>query len=277
MSDPEPAATFSALHESGCFTMPNAWDAGSARLLASHGFRALGTTSAGLAYRLGIRDAAGRLPLDTVLDNVREIADAVDVPVSADFENGYADAPESVAAHVRRCAEAGASGCSIEDWDGTAFYSRELALERVSAAVEAAEALGTGFVITARAEQLVHDGPGGLEEAVERLQRFAAAGAHCVYAPGLRDEETIQSVAASAGAPLNVLVGMAGMHATTTRMTELGVRRLSVGGSLVRVALAAVDRAAAEMAGGRFEFPDHAIADPDLMARYAAGQGQGPA
>lgn len=270
---PGHAERFRALHDSGCFTMPNAWDAGSARLLASHGFAALGTTSAGLAYRLGIADAQGRLPLETVLDNVREIATAVDLPVSADFENAYADAPESVAANVRRCAEAGASGCSIEDWDGQGFYPRELAVERVAAAVEAADALGTGFVITARAEQLLHEGPGGFDEAVERLERFAAAGAHCVYVPGLRDPEIIRTVASTVGAPLNVLVGLPGMHASATQMAELGVRRLSVGGSLMRAALGTVARAADEMAHGRFEFPDHAIRDADLMAHYGGAGG----
>jgi len=271
MPDASMARRFRALHASGCFTMPNAWDAGSARLLASHGFPALATTSAGLACQLGVRDAAANLSLESVLENVRSIAAAVAVPVSADLENGYADRPEEVAANVCRCAEAGAAGCSIEDWDGAAFYGAGLAVERVAAAVEAAEALGTGFVVTARAEQLLHDAPDGLEEATERLRRFGAAGAHCVYAPGLRDPEDIRQVAATVGAPLNVLVGIPGMHARAADMAALGVRRLSVGGSLMRAGLGAVDAAALEMADGRFDFPDRAIPDAKLQARFAAG------
>lgn len=265
-------AAFRALHDSGCFTMPNAWDAGSARLLASFGFPALGTTSAGLANQLGVADAAGELPLETALANVRAIAAAVDIPVSADFENGYADDPAGVAANVRRCAEAGAAGCSIEDWDGAAFYPESLAAERVAAAVEAADALGTGFVVTARAEQMLHRGAEGLDEAAARLARFAAAGAHCVFAPGAQGADAItRLVEAADGAPLNVLVGMTGMHARAADMEALGVRRLSVGGSLMRVALGAVVEAAEEIAEGRFDYTDGMVSDTDLQARFRAG------
>ena len=264
--------TFRDLHRSGCFTMPNAWDAGSARLLASYGFPALGTTSAGLAFGLGIADAAGRIPLERALDNVRAIASAVAIPVSADFENGYADTPEAVAANVRRCAEAGAAGCSIEDWDGSDFYPAELAVERVAAAVDAAEELGTGFVITARAEQLLHGGPDRLDEAVGRLHRYASAGAHCVHAPGLRAPDTIRAVARDVGAPLNVLVGLPGMHARAEEMAALGVRRLSVGGSLARTGLGAIARAAEEMAAGDFGFADRAMPGPDLLERFERGR-----
>lgn len=264
-------ATFRDLHRAGCFTMPNAWDAGSARLLASYGFPALGTTSAGIACRLGVEDAAGHITLDRALANVREIVDAVSVPVSADFENAYADSPGAVAENIQRCASTGAAGCSIEDWDGDATYPLEQAVERVAAAVEAANGLDTGFVVTARAEQLLHAGPEALEEVVERLGRYAAAGAHCVYAPGMRDPETIREVAATVGAPLNVLVGIPGMRARAADMEQLGVRRLSVGGSLVRTGLAAVAEAAGEMAEGRFDFPDRAILNAELQARFGRG------
>lgn len=262
---------FRALHESGCFTMPNAWDAGSARLLASFGFPALGTTSGGLANQLGVPDAAGNLPLALVLENVAAIAGAVTIPVSADFENGYADDPESVAANVRRCAETGAAGCSIEDWSGTDFYPVEQAVERVAAAVEAVESLGTGFVVTARAEQVLHRGAEGTEEALSRLARYAAAGAHCVYAPGIRDTQTIRRMVETAGAPVNLLVGLKGMSARADDMAALGVRRLSVGGSLMRLGLTAVVRAAAEAAEGRFDFPDDAMPDAELQKRFASG------
>ena len=267
---PDPTRRFRELHESSCFTMPNAWDAGSAKLLASHGFPALGTTSAGLAYQLGVKDAAANVPLDLVLDNIRTIAGAVDIPVSADFENGYAERPEALARNVRRCVETGAAGCSIEDWDGSKFYPAGLAAERIAAAVEAAAALDSGFVITARAERLLHGGPGGMDDVVDRLARFAAAGAHCVYAPGLRTADHIRRVAEAVDAPINVLVGIAGLHARADDMAALGVRRLSVGGSLMRTALAAVALAAQEMAHGVFDFPDRAIPEADLQAHFAA-------
>lgn len=262
---------FRGLHRSGCFTLPNVWDAGSARLLASYGFAALGTTSAGLACRLGIEDGAANIPLELALENIREIATAVSIPVSADFENGYADDPEAVAGNVRRCADTGAAGCSIEDWDGAAFYPLTQAVERVAAAVEAADELGTGFVITARAEQLLYAGPDGLEEAVGRLERFAAAGAHCVYAPGLREPDTIREVAARVDAALNVLVGIPGMHARADAMEQLGVRRLSVGGSLMRTGIAAVAQSAREMSAGRFDFPDDALPSAQIVERFRAG------
>lgn len=264
----EKYAGFRDLHASGCFVMPNAWDAGSAKLLAGHGFRAIGTTSGGLSLQLGVRDAQGRVSLEQCLDNVRRIAAAVDVPVSADFENGYADEPEAVARNVRACAEAGAAGCSIEDWSGTAFYDRELAVERVAAAVEAAESVGGQFVLTARAEQVLHTGPAGLDEAIERLHRFAAAGAHCVYAPGIRDREVIRSLVEDVGAPLNVLVGISGMGAGYDEMRALGVRRLSVGASLFRVGLTAVAEAAAEMGRGTFTFADRARSEDDLVGQF---------
>lgn len=260
---------FDTLHTSGCFTMPNVWDAGSARLLASFGFHALGTTSAGLAYQLGLPDAEGRITLHQALDNIRSIAAAVPVPVSADFENGYADDPDSVADNVRRCADTGAAGCSIEDWDGSKFYPRALAVERIAAAVEAANGIGSGFVVTARTEQFLHVGPSATDEAMHRIARFAEVGAHCVYAPGLTDRATIADVATSLDAPLNVLVGIAGMHARFDEMQALGVRRLSVGGSLVRVCLAAALRAGKEMAEGRFDFPDSAPGESELVERFA--------
>lgn len=260
---------FRDLHARGCFTMPNVWDAASARLLAGHGVEALGTTSAGIALQLGVRDAGGRVSLDQCLENVTRIAGAVDIPVSADLENGYADEPEAVARSVSACAQAGASGCSIEDWSGSDFYDRELAVERVAAAVEAAEAIGPHFVLTARAEQVLHHGEDGLDEALARLERFAAAGAHCVYAPGIRDRDVIRDLVAGVGAPVNVLVGIAGMAASYEEMRALGVRRLSVGGSLSRLALTAVADAAAEMVRGDFGFPDRALSEEELLARFA--------
>lgn len=261
---------FDTLHTSGCFTMPNVWDAGSARLLASFGFHALGTTSAGLAARLGVPDAEARITLEQALDNIRSIAAAVRLPVSADFENGYADDPEAVAINVRRCAEAGAAGCSIEDWDGSAFYPEALAVERIAAAVEAANELDSGFVVTARTEQLLHVGPSATDEAMHRLARFADVGAHCVYAPGLTDRAVIADAIASLDAPMNVLVGIAGMHARFDEMQALGVRRLSVGGSLVRACLAAALRAGEEMAEGRFDFADSAPSEAEIVQRFAA-------
>lgn len=270
--NPEACRRFAALHESGCFTMPNAWDAGSARLLASRGFQAIGTTSAGLAFTLGVEDAASEIPLPTVLDNVRAITSAVSIPVSVDFENGYADDPEGVARNVVACAEAGAAGCSIEDWSGDAqsgLYEPTLAAERIAAACEAARGLGTGFVITARSEACLYGGEDAFDDALARCRTFAELGADCVYAPGLRDRALIKRFIDETGAPTNILVGIAGMGASFDEMRALGARRLSTGGSFARTAWATLKAVADEIAGGRFDYTNATISEADLMTAFA--------
>lgn len=255
---PEPVAdtrirTFHALHRAGCFVMPNPWDAGSARMLAGMGFPALATTSAGMAWALGRRDNA--VSRDDVLAHLTAITAAVDVPVNADFEGGFAVAPEGVAANVRLAAATGIAGLSIEDSTGdpsAPLFDRGLAIERVRAAREALDASGTGVLLTARSEGFFVGRP-DLDETVARLAAYAEAGAECLYAPGITTPEQIAAVvAAVAPKPVNLLV-----HApfiTVADAAALGVRRISVGGALARAAWTGALAAAREMfAQGTFE------------------------
>ncbi|MGH7359184.1 MAG: isocitrate lyase/PEP mutase family protein, partial [Candidatus Rokuibacteriota bacterium] len=201
-------AAFHALHaRPGTFIIPNPWDAGTARLLASLGFEALATTSLGLANSLGRADGAGAVTRTEVLDNCRAIAAATDLPVTADLENGYAHAPRAAAEMIRLAAETGVVGGSIEDATGdpqNPIYDFELAVERVHAAIEVARSLPVPFTLTARAENLLH-GRDDLDDTIRRLQAFEQAGADVLYAPGLRDLDTIRTVVSSLTRPLNVV------------------------------------------------------------------------
>lgn len=247
-------ATFRRLHAGGCFVMPNPWDVGSARMLQHLGFPALATTSAGLAFSRGLPDNA--VPRAVVLDHVGTIAQAVDVPVNADLESGFAADAAGVAETVRLCIAAGVAGLSIEDATGDRarpLYEREEAVERLRAARAAIDASGGGVVLTARAEcHLVgHSDP--LRESIRRLTAYAAAGADCLYAPGLRTAEDVAAVVrAVAPRPVNVLAGAPGF--SVAQLRDLGVRRISVGAALARTAWGAFLRAAEEIAGeGTFE------------------------
>jgi len=244
------AAAFRALHERpGAFIIPNPWDAGTARLLASLGFEALATTSLGLANSLGRPDGANAVSRREVLDNCRMIADATDLPVNADLENGYAHEPRAAAEMIRLAAETGVVGGSIEDATGepgNPIYDFTLAVERVQAAVEVARALRFPFTLTARAENLLHGRP-DLDDTIRRLQAFEKAGADVLYAPGLRDLATIRAVTAAVGKPLNVVMSAADPALTAEQLAEAGVKRISVGGALSRLALAAFLRGAREM------------------------------
>jgi 2-methylisocitrate lyase-like PEP mutase family enzyme len=244
------AAAFRALHERpGAFIIPNPWDAGTARLLASLGFEALATTSLGLANSLGRPDGANAVSRREVLDNCRMIAEATDLPVNADLENGYAHEPRAAAEMIRLAAEAGVVGGSIEDATGEPrqpIYDFALAVERVQAAVETARALPFGFMLTARAENLLHGRP-DLDDTIRRLQAFEKAGADVLYAPGLRDLATIRTVAAAVGKPLNVVMSAADPALTAEQLAGAGVKRISVGGALSRLALAAFLKGAREM------------------------------
>ena len=244
------AAAFRALHERpGAFIIPNPWDAGTARLLASLGFEALATTSLGLANSLGRPDGANAVSRREVLENCRMIADATDLPVNADLENGYAHEPRAAAEMIRLAAETGVVGGSIEDATGepgNPIYDFTLAVERVQAAVEVARALRFPFTLTARAENLLHGRP-DLDDTIRRLQAFEKAGADVLYAPGLRDLATIRAVTAAVGKPLNVVMSAADPALTAEQLAEAGVKRISVGGALSRLALAAFLRGAREM------------------------------
>jgi 2-methylisocitrate lyase-like PEP mutase family enzyme len=243
----ERSAHFLALHEGGPLLIPNPWDIGSAKLLASLGFQALATTSSGFAGTLGRLD--GTVTRDEAIAHGAALADAVAVPVSADLENGFGDAPEQVAETVRRAAATGLAGCSIEDFTGRdddPIYAADLAADRVRAAVEAARAGGRGLVITARAENLIH-GRADLPDTIARLQAFEAAGADVLYAPGLVALDEIRTVVQSVGRPVNVLTRAGGP--TVAQLAEVGVARISVGGALSHVAMAAVADAARELLG----------------------------
>lgn len=266
------AEAFRALHERpGAFIIPNPWDAGTARLLASLGFEALATTSLGLASTLGRVDGTNSVSRREVLDNCRAIAAATDLPVSADLENGYADAPREAAEMIRLAAEAGVVGGSIEDATGDAsrpIYDFALAVERVQAAVEVARALPLRFMLTARAENLLH-GRLDLDDTIKRLQAFEKAGADVLYAPGLRDLASIRRVASAVNRPINVVMSAADPAITLDQLAAAGVKRVSVGGALSRLALAAFLEGAREMkASGGFTWVRRTVPSKELKAVF---------
>ncbi len=240
--------TFRKLHESGCFVIPNPWNVGSARYLQGLGFKALATTSSGFAHAQGYPD--GAVPREVVLAHLREIADATDVPVNADFEGGYADEPEGVAESVRLAVATGVAGLSIEDFtddDANPLYDFDLALARVRAARAAIDKAGGDVVFTARSEGFIKGRP-DLDETIRRLKAFADAGADCLYAPGIRSRENIAAVVkAVAPKAVNFLMSAATEYSVND-LAALGVRRISLGGTLARVAWTAVVRAAREIA-----------------------------
>ena len=239
------AGRFLGLHVKGSpLLQPNAWDAGSARVLESLGFEAVATTSSGFAATLGRLD--GTVTRDEALEHGRQLAAAVDIPVAADTENGFADDPTGVAEMVTLATTTGLAGCSIEDYDRSSdtIYDAALAAERVAAAVEAAHAGPVHLVLTARAENLIH-GRDDLADTIARLQSFQEAGADVLFAPGLRTREDIASVVSSVDRPVNVLA-MPGCP-TIAELADIGVARISVGGSLAYVALAALIDAATEL------------------------------
>lgn len=244
--------TFRRLHDAGCFALPNPWDIGSAKYLQHLGFKALATTSAGFAFSRGLADGAvGR---DLMLAHVREMVEATDLPVNADFENGYAHDPVDVAKNVRLCADAGVAGLSIEDNSGRKdrpLYDVELAAERIRAAKAA---LGdSGVLLTGRAECFLV-GVDDIDEVIRRLTAYAEAGADCLYAPGIRDRKHIAAVVKGvAPKPVNLLISAPG-GLTMREAAELGVRRVSVGGALARAAWGGFIRAAKRLAdNGDFE------------------------
>ena len=243
----ERVLTFHRLHASGCFVMPNPWDAGSARVLAQMGFEALATTSAGFAWTLGRAD--NRISLDQALEHLRVVVAAVNVPVNADFEGGFAVHPKQVSANVRRAAATGIAGLSIEDSTGDKLHPLhefDLAVERVRAARQAIDESGTGIVLTGRSEGFVCGRP-DIDETIRRLRAYGEAGADCLYAPRIESVEHVAAiVAAVSPKPVNLLVN--GPFMTVSRAAELGVRRISVGGTLARTAWAGFLRAAREIA-----------------------------
>lgn len=265
------ATRFRALHlGEGTFVMPNPWDAGTARVLAAAGFEALGTTSAGVNFAAGHSDYDYTVPRAEMMAAYGRIATAVDLPVSGDLENGYGDTPEAVAETIRESIRLGLAGGSIEDHSADAaerLYDLELAADRIRAAREAADASEIPYTLTARAETYLVGHPDPFREGVRRVNRYREAGADCLYVPGVKDRETIAALVREADGPINVVMGLAGAPLSVAMLAEIGVKRISIGGSLARASFALVRRAAAEMLGaGTFgyaadQFPDDELCD----------------
>ena len=250
MNQSEKAHAFKSLHEGNeLFVIPNPWDAGSAKLLAAMGFMALTTTSAGLAFGLGRPDGRRRVSRDETIANAALVANAVDVPVAADLENGFGDRPEDAAETIRRAAEAGLVGGSIEDATGDAarpIYDFGLAVERVAAAAEAAHALPFPFQFVARAENYLH-GREDFDDTLNRLLAFEKAGADVLFAPGLPSLEAIRTVCQTVQKPVSVVMGFKGATYSLAELAQAGVRRVSTGGSFARAALTGLRNAADEV------------------------------
>lgn len=255
LSQIEKAKRFQALHQSGLFVIPNPWDPGSARILATLGFEALATSSAASAISLGRHD--GAITRDEALAHARKIVNAVDVPVSADLENGFGDDPKTVAETVRLAAEAGLAGCSIEDAshdDARTIYDFNHAVERIAAAVEAARALPFPFTLTARAENFFRGKP-DLDDTIRRLQAYEKAGADVLFAPSLPDLTAVRAICQAVTKPVNFMAGVPGKSFSIPELAAAGVRRVSVGASLHRAAVGGFVQAAREIKErGTFEY-----------------------
>lgn len=268
----EKGALFQGLHSrESAFIIPNPWDAGTARLLAHLGFEALATTSAGYAFSLGQRDnTVGR---DQMMAHVAVIASATDLPTSADLENGFGDEPKTVAETIGMAAAAGLAGCSIEDMSNRPdrpIYPFEQAVERIRAAAAVVRSLPFSFTLTARCENYLVGRP-DLADTIKRLQAYQEAGADVLYAPGLRTQDEIATLVRSVDRPVNVVMGLQGVRLSLAELSALGVKRVSVGGSLCRAALGAFLRAAKEMREyGTFDYANDAISHRDLSAMFGA-------
>ncbi len=266
-------ASFRALHESGCFVIPNPWDVGTVRALQGLGFKALATTSAGASFSRGRPDSPEGLTLDDVLAHVGQLVAAAEVPVNADFQSAYAPDADGVAANVRRCVDTGVAGLSIEDVAGDGLLERGEAVERVRAARAAIDGSGADVLLTARAECFLVGHPDPLRESIGRLQAYAEAGADVLFAPGVRAPDDIRAIVeAVAPRPVNVLMS-ANTGLRVADLAELGVRRISVGSALARVAWAAFLHAARELAqDGSFAGLDGAASFADLNAMFEASR-----
>lgn len=262
----EKAVRFRALHdEPGVFVIPNPWDVGSARMLAGLGFQALATSSAASACALGLRD--GELTRDEALAHARSIVDATDLPVSADLENGFGDAPEVVAETIRLAVDVGLVGCTIEDSTGnqdSPLYDPRLAVERIAAAAQAAHALPFPFILTARAHNFLFPNP-SLDDTISRLQAFERAGADVLFAPGLPDLDAVRAVCAAVTKPFNFMAGIKGKSFSVRELAAAGVRRISLATSLYRAAMTGFLEAARQVKdSGQFGFLDRCVTTPEL-------------
>lgn len=278
MQQSDRAGRFLDLHRRpGGFILGNCWDLGSAILMAGEGFEVLATTSAGVAFSLGrpdygVGDPALSISRDVTLERLAQICAAVDVPVNADLEDGYGEAPERVAETMRLALAAGAAGCNIEDIGaGPNLYDEALAVERIAAAREAAP----HFVLNARTDALQVGGPAALAEAIRRGNRYLEAGADCVFVPGTGDLDLIRTLVREIAGPLNIVVGLTSANATARQMLEAGVQRISTGGSIARAALGLVRRASRELLdAGTFEYGAGQIGQGELNALYSGAARQ---
>jgi 2-methylisocitrate lyase-like PEP mutase family enzyme len=272
---------FRRLHEeSQAFLMPNAWDAGSACILAASGFQCLATTSAGIAFSLGQPDYEGRVSRSQMMERIHQIAASVTLPVSADLEAGFGVAPEHVAETIRLAIQAGVVGGNIEDLSGdpqAPLFDLDLAADRIRAAREVADNSGIPFTLTARTDCYLVNTPSPFAEAVKRANRFREMGADCLFVPGVKDAETIAALVREIDGPINVVMGLAGSAFTVPQLGALGVKRVSIGGSLARSALGLVRRAAQEMREqGSFSFAEQQIPDAELCDFFAGLDTQAP-
>lgn len=268
-------AIFKDLHtREGIFVMPNAWNAGSACMLESAGFAAIGTTSAGIAYCLGLPDYEGALSRDAALEETHRISAAVNVPVSADAENGYGHEPSEVAESIQLFAKTGVVGASIEDFAasfGNSLYERSHAVERIRAAKEAAESLAFPFTLTARAECYLVNHPDPFKESIIRANLYREAGADCLYVPGVKDPGTIAALVREIDGPINVVMGLADNPLTVSELEDLGVKRVSIGGSLARATFGLIRRAAVEMREqDTFGYSNEQVPDDELCRFFSA-------
>ncbi len=262
MTAPDRVTRFRALHASGIFVIANAWDAGSARVLAGLGFSAIATSSGAMANSLGRLD--GRVTRDEALAHAKALVDAVDVPVAADLENGFGDAPEDAAETIRRGAAVGLAGGSIEDYSGKALYDLDHAVERIEAAVAAARSASGGFVLTARAENFIRARP-DLDHTIRRLQAYERAGADVLFAPGLPDLAAVRTVCQALTKPFNFMVGIPGKSWPLAQLEGAGVRRVSLATSLYKAAMTGLAAAAREIRDkGTFGYVDSAIPSKEL-------------
>lgn len=272
---PDPASHFLTLHQrQRLFVMPNPWDAGTAKLLADLGFEAIATSSAALAWTKARPDVSGAVRRDDAIAHARLLHEATGLPVNGDFESGYGDSPVEVAETISRAIDAGVAGCSIEDQDqrAGALYPLDEALRRFSAAKEAVLRSGSDFVLTGRCEVFFHKSPDPLAEAVRRLRAYEAAGADVVYAPGLTQEAEVRAVVEAVEVPVNVLGGLGGVSDDIAALERLGVRRVSIGAGLAKVALGAFLKAAQGLADRRFSF-EGAAASSILNGAFSAPGG----
>lgn len=266
------AKIFQNLHAKDTFIMPNAWDAGSARMLVGSGFSAIGTTSAGIAFAAGLPDHQS-MNRDTMLEHIKSIVNSVDVPVSADLEAGYGTEPEKVAETVRQAIAIGVVGCNIEDHSGSPaspLLNAELATERIHAARQEANRTEIDFILTARTDAFLVKHANPLEEAIRRANMYRKAGANCLFVPGADDIETIGNLVSSIDGPLNVVMGLGKNNLTVDDLRSVGVKRISIGGSLARACFQMIRRAALEMSNsGTFTFSENQYPHKELCDFFA--------